>query len=64
MFNLSEIKHLNPNNSEEIIEKPYQKSMRELIKTINISDEILYGIRNGSKKQSLTPVKIKFIKAA
>jgi REP element-mobilizing transposase RayT len=64
IFNLGENKLSKPNNSEEIIEKPYQKSMDELIKAVNISDEILNEIRNGSRKQSLTPVKIKFIKAA
>jgi hypothetical protein len=64
VFNLSENKLLKPNNSGKIIEKSYQRSVGKLTNTINISDEILNGIRNESRKRSLTPIKIKFIKSA
>jgi superfamily II DNA/RNA helicase len=63
MSNLNENKLLKPNNSGKIIGKSYQRSMEELTSTINISDEILNEIRNGSRKQFFTPIKLKFIKA-
>lgn len=61
IFNLGENLLVNPEGEQ--FEKPSQKSMDEMLLELKISETTLNEIKSGSKKQNLTDIKLKIIKA-